>query len=391
MHDLSDSPLPLMLLDTALRGGTLALLLQLALAIWLQRWQVPVARLAVAMALGLAVQVAGSAPVVDTALPRAWLAPVIGVSVGNAALFWLFARALLDDDFVLRPWHRALWAAVFAMGWANCALHDRLPPDLLVASLALQRWMPAVFALLAAGVALSRWRADLVERRRWLRGFIVVAGIGYSLAMVAARLGAQQGALTGGPAMADAAGLLLMSAVVSARLLYFKGGDLFPSRVGGVAAATDAPVDENVPVPSTAQRPMAPSPSTAADEMPPAPDPAEDRLALALGHAMTAEHAYRDEDLSVASLAARLAVPEYKLRRLINQRLGHRNFNAYVNGFRLQQARQALADPQRATQSVLSIALEAGFQSIGPFNRAFKADTGLTPTEFRSRSGLADS
>ena len=27
--------------------------------------------------------------------------------------------------------------------------------------------------------------------------------------------------------------------------------------------------------------------------------------------------------------------------------------------------------------------MDAGFQSIGPFNRAFKAETGLTPTEFR--------
>jgi AraC-like DNA-binding protein len=27
--------------------------------------------------------------------------------------------------------------------------------------------------------------------------------------------------------------------------------------------------------------------------------------------------------------------------------------------------------------------MDAGFQSIGPFNRAFKADTGMTPTEFR--------
>ena len=32
---------------------------------------------------------------------------------------------------------------------------------------------------------------------------------------------------------------------------------------------------------------------------------------------------------------------------------------------------------------VLTIALDAGFASITPFNRAFKADTGLTPTEFR--------
>lgn len=105
---------------------------------------------------------------------------------------------------------------------------------------------------------------------------------------------------------------------------------------------------------------------------------------------MVGERAYRDEGLSVATLATRLAVPEYRLRRLINQRLGHRNFNAYVNGYRLAEASGALADPQRRDLPVLSIALEAGFQSIGPFNRAFKAATGLTPTEFR-REKLADS
>jgi AraC-like DNA-binding protein len=32
---------------------------------------------------------------------------------------------------------------------------------------------------------------------------------------------------------------------------------------------------------------------------------------------------------------------------------------------------------------VLTIALDLGFGSIGPFNRAFKDATGMTPTEFR--------
>ena len=90
------------------------------------------------------------------------------------------------------------------------------------------------------------------------------------------------------------------------------------------------------------------------------------------------------------SLAARLAVPEYRLRRLINQRLGHRNFNAFINGLRLEQARRQLCDPARRDLPVLTIALDSGFQSIGPFNRAFKAATGLTPTEFR-KENMADS
>jgi AraC-like DNA-binding protein len=105
---------------------------------------------------------------------------------------------------------------------------------------------------------------------------------------------------------------------------------------------------------------------------------------------MAAERVYRSEDLSIARLAARLAVPEYRLRRLINQRLGYRNFSAYINAFRLADARAALADPGRRETPVLTIALDAGFQSIGPFNRAFKTATGRTPTEFR-REKLAES
>ena len=105
---------------------------------------------------------------------------------------------------------------------------------------------------------------------------------------------------------------------------------------------------------------------------------------------MATERVYRAEDLTLARLAARLAVPEYRLRRLINQRLGYRNFNAYINGFRLAEARAALADPGQRETPVLTIALGAGFQSIGPFNRAFKVATGVTPTEFR-REKLADS
>jgi AraC-like DNA-binding protein len=35
---------------------------------------------------------------------------------------------------------------------------------------------------------------------------------------------------------------------------------------------------------------------------------------------------------------------------------------------------------------VLTIALDAGFSSLGPFNRAFKAETGVTPSEYRRQA-----
>jgi AraC-like DNA-binding protein len=89
-------------------------------------------------------------------------------------------------------------------------------------------------------------------------------------------------------------------------------------------------------------------------------------------------------------LAAKLELTEYRLRQVINEGLGYRNFNAFLNRYRIDEAKAGLADLSQRDVPVLTIAMDAGFQSIGPFNRAFKADTGLTPTEFR-RDALAGS
>jgi AraC-like DNA-binding protein len=112
-------------------------------------------------------------------------------------------------------------------------------------------------------------------------------------------------------------------------------------------------------------------------------DPEERALLDRLQQLMERDRIYREEGLGIAALAARLGLPEYRLRRLINRRLGHRNFTSFINGYRLAETIAALADPTQAPVPVLTIALDAGFQSIGPFNRAFKAQTGMTPTDFR--------
>jgi AraC-like DNA-binding protein len=98
---------------------------------------------------------------------------------------------------------------------------------------------------------------------------------------------------------------------------------------------------------------------------------------------MEKDRIYREEGFSIALLADRMRIPEYRLRRLINQRLGQRNFTGFVNSYRLAETIAALADPGQAQVPILTIALDAGFQSLGPFNRAFKSETGVTPTEFR--------
>jgi AraC-like DNA-binding protein len=122
----------------------------------------------------------------------------------------------------------------------------------------------------------------------------------------------------------------------------------------------------------------------------PPPDADDELVAQRLHRAVHLDHIYREGDLSIAALADRLNCPEYRLRRVIRERLGHGHFTSFLNSHRIAEAQTLLTDPARRKEPVLTIAMAVGFQSIGPFNRAFKAATGCTPTEFRSQR-LADS
>ena len=96
-----------------------------------------------------------------------------------------------------------------------------------------------------------------------------------------------------------------------------------------------------------------------------------------------ADRLFLDPDLKVASLARRLREQDYRVSRAITLGLGERNFNRFINRYRIDHASALLSDPAQAGASILDIALESGFASIGPFNRAFKEQTGLTPRAFR--------
>lgn len=371
----------LSLVDAALRGALVVLALLLAAMLVRELRHSRLARAGIALSLGLVVQTVSSTPAFEEAVPLAWQVPLVAISVGNAVLFWIFVQSLFDDDFVFRPVHAAAWLAAALLSGINCALGAS---GGLFAPLgyALQRAVPAVCAVLAAWAALAHWRDDLFEERRRLRGFILVTGVLYTLVSLAARVGSPHGRFDAPTAAADTAFLAAMLAGIAWQLLRVWRSAFFdePLPAGEAAPAATVPA-------RPAPHPAGPAALSVAE--PSLPDPEEERLAAALLRHM-AGGAFRGEDLTVASLASSLRVPEYRLRRLINRRLGHRNFNAYVNAFRLEAARAALADPARRDEPVLSIALDAGFQSIGPFNRTFKATTGRTPSEFR-REQLADS
>ncbi|GAA4359567.1 hypothetical protein GCM10023185_26280 [Hymenobacter saemangeumensis] len=92
------------------------------------------------------------------------------------------------------------------------------------------------------------------------------------------------------------------------------------------------------------------------------------------------EQPWLEPELTLTELAHRLRSTPAALSRTINAGCGQ-NFNDFVNGYRVAEARRKLADPRFAHYSLLGVALESGFNSKSTFNRVFKKLDGRAPGE----------
>lgn len=118
---------------------------------------------------------------------------------------------------------------------------------------------------------------------------------------------------------------------------------------------------------------------------------AEDRrLAERLLQVVRHDELYVSPELKVADLAARLGEPEYRVTQSITAASGFANFNRLINHHRVERAKRMLGDPALRGRPILLIAFDCGFASVGPFNRAFKDETGLTPRDWRNRAAAPD-
>lgn len=91
-------------------------------------------------------------------------------------------------------------------------------------------------------------------------------------------------------------------------------------------------------------------------------------------------------EFRLADLAKKVDAPPYRVTQVITGVLGYSNFNRLINERRLQVAMSQFDDRKFDHLPVLTIALDCGFGSIGPFNRAFKDLTGMTPTAYRRQA-----
>ena len=340
-------------IDLALRT---AVTLQLAtLAALLAPRPGAVARLGALFCASIIAFVVTSAPVAIG--PIAY--PLTALCVAKSALFWLFAKALFGEGFRVRRWHVLATLLLVALGlWHELDVggdpRAGSGAPLAIAGSLLYEGLVLAFVVAALHEAWRGLATDLVEKRRRLRVALVAGVAAYLALVVAVQLSnIALGMRTAAPLVLANLGLMLAAGFAATiSLLQLRRGTWIDAAWASQGEATKASASERA-------------------------------LLAALRRRMTQEALYRREALTIGALARTLGTQEHVLRRVINRHLGYRNFSDFLHSYRIPEACARLRSPAEAGRPVLSIALDLGYNSIGPFNRAFKARTGLTPTEFR--------
>lgn len=90
---------------------------------------------------------------------------------------------------------------------------------------------------------------------------------------------------------------------------------------------------------------------------------------------------FKKEGLTISVLSDVINEKEYMVRKAINGNLGYRNFNGFINYYRIKEACRILKT-EKKRYTFQEIAYSLGYQSVATFNRAFKSETGVTPSAF---------
>ena len=300
-----------------------------------------------------------------------WMPPAFRIDVGGWAGFLNLARNLTPGLFMLlcftlftdrRRFPRWLLLllvvqlgleepgrALIPAAWRYARLATQTAPALL----------QTLFAAFAFYWTVADWRFDMVERRRRIR--VLTLAISGVVAMVS-------GLLTrvlidpGSPANYIAHVTLIATdlAILAFVLFQLTNGDVGryldfdPAEPPSPARPSAADVDSNS-------------------------GPALARLMALLED----ERVCQREGLSLKGLADRVGLPEYRLRKLIHEQLGYRNFNALLHDYRIREACRQLSDPGLRRTPILTIALSVGYASVNTFSRGFREIMGVTPSAYR--------
>ena len=229
------------------------------------------------------------------------------------------------------------------------------------------------FAVMAALHTMQDYRADLLENRRTLRVYFVISTLVFIIPRLLSGLFVYGRMLLEGmsfvpvtlPGLVNALYIFLIFLAFNL-LIFRKHADLFALFTG--------PTWEAQPQINTLPNTVA----EAKEET--APESGIESLATDIIAVMEQQRLYAQQGFTITKLAETLAVSEQKLRRSINSEMRFRNFNQFLNHYRLAEASQRLRE---SDAPVSTIAYEVGYSTLSSFNSLFKSQFGMTPTEYR--------
>jgi AraC-like DNA-binding protein len=259
-------------------------------------------------------------------------------------------------------------AAFIAGSRAPALLGPRLPSGIPVFSLVMWLTMGASSAALMIPVAkeVHRYRAELKKRFSslegidpgWLQSMLLLSGALFLLyALLAALMIHAPVGLAARPALA---------ALTSAFTIVLAWSSLGRRRLPRRAPRADT--------------------AEAADRREGAEAGLRDK-AERLARAVAEGRLYLEPELSLDDLAAAAGMSRHQASEALNRSLGATFFDL-VNGYRVEEFKRLCADPERAGDKVMTLALDSGFNSKPSFNLVFKKATGMTPSRYRASLGI---
>jgi AraC-like DNA-binding protein len=96
---------------------------------------------------------------------------------------------------------------------------------------------------------------------------------------------------------------------------------------------------------------------------------------------MESKKPFLNPELKLSGLAEALEILPNHLSQVINAEL-NKSFFDFINEYRIEEAKRRLLDAKYEHYSILAIALDVGFNNKASFNRVFKKQTGMTPSDF---------
>lgn len=95
-----------------------------------------------------------------------------------------------------------------------------------------------------------------------------------------------------------------------------------------------------------------------------------------------ADKIYKENDISLEKLAKRLNTTRHNASQVINEHF-NMNFHELVNKYRINEAKQIFSEDNQRNLNIIDVAYEVGYNNKVTFNKAFKKDTQVTPSEYQ--------